>query len=79
MGATGYTLRRSRHSVAVRSRTAGHSFEWIAGQLGNSIFSVARVYGRLTPTLDERLRESDTTSVVTSPNNAEPSRDARGA
>lgn len=63
--ATGYTMRQARHSVAVRARKAGRSFEWIAGQLGNSVFQVATVYGRFTPTLEERLREVDTTERTT--------------
>lgn len=65
VGAPGYTLRQSRHSVAVRARKAGRSFEWIAAQLGNSVYQVATVYGRFTPTLDERVSEGHATVRAT--------------
>jgi len=57
--APAYTLRMARHSVAVRARKAGRSFEWIAAQLGNSVYQVATVYGRFSPTTAERLADID--------------------
>lgn len=41
-----YSLKDARHSVAVRMRFAGYSFEEIAEQLGNSPYQVATVYAR---------------------------------
>lgn len=70
-GVPGYTLRQARHSVAVRARQAGRSFEWIAAQLGNSVYQVATVYGQFQLTTEERLA----TDLATSPSKA-PSRGA---
>lgn len=44
-----YTLKDARHSVAVRMRFAGRTFEEIAEQLGNSPWQVADVYARFKP------------------------------
>jgi integrase len=44
-----YTLKDARHSVAVRMRFQGKTFEEIAGQLGNSAWQVAKVYARFQP------------------------------
>jgi integrase len=44
VGVEGYTLKDSRHSVAVRMAKAGYSVWEIAEQLGNSPELVARVY-----------------------------------
>lgn len=64
-GVPGYTLRQARHSVAVRARQAGRSFEWIAAQLGNSVYQVATVYGRFGLTTDERLATDQATTPQT--------------
>lgn len=44
LGITGYTLKDSRHSIAVRMRHKGYEFEDIAAQLGTSVYQVATVY-----------------------------------
>ncbi len=44
-----YTLRDARHSIAVRWRWAGRSFEQIAQQLGNSVWQCVTVYGAFSP------------------------------
>lgn len=62
---TNYTLRDARHSFAVRARQAGRSFEWIAAQLGNSVYQVATVYARFEPTLEEREAEISTPRYAT--------------
>lgn len=62
---TNYTLRDARHSLAVRARKAGRSFEWIAAQLGNSVYQVATVYAAFTPTLEEREAEVSPTRHAT--------------
>lgn len=49
VGVDDYTLKDARHSVAVRMRFAGKSFEEIAAQLGNSPWQVAEVYARFKP------------------------------
>jgi integrase len=49
VGVEDYTLKDSRHSVAVRMRLAGKSFEQIAAQLGTSVFQAVTVYSRYTP------------------------------
>jgi integrase len=50
----GYTLRDSRHSVAVRMLEAGYNIMEIAEQLGNSPDLVARVYARFIPKMERR-------------------------
>lgn len=44
VGVHDYTLKDSRHSVGVRMRKAGKSFELIAAQLGTSVFQAVTVY-----------------------------------
>lgn len=44
-----YTLKDSRHSVAVRMRLRGESFEAIAEQLGTSVFQAVTVYSKYKP------------------------------
>ena len=44
-----YTLRDARHSIAVRWRWEGRSFEEIAQQLGNSVWQCVQVYGAFSP------------------------------
>lgn len=57
-----YTLKDARHSVAVRMRFAGYTFEQIAEQLGNSAWVVSQTYARFKPTMERRV-----TDGVTSP------------
>jgi integrase len=49
-----YTLKDARHSVAVRMRLDGKSFEEIADQLGTSVFQAVSVYSkyRREPNID---------------------------
>lgn len=49
VGVDDYTLKDSRHSVAVRMRKAGKSFETIAAQLGTSVYQTVTVYSAYTP------------------------------
>lgn len=65
--AEGYTLRMARHSVAVRARKAGRSFEWIAAQLGNTVYQCATVYGAFSHDVAERLEEARATPDATRP------------
>lgn len=51
LGIAGYTLKDSRHSVAVRMRKQGYSFEAISAQLGTSVYQVAKVYARFASTV----------------------------
>lgn len=44
VGVDEYTLKDARHSVGVRMRLAGRSFEEIADQLGTSVFQAVTVY-----------------------------------
>jgi integrase len=44
VGVKDYTLKDSRHSVGVRMRKAGKSFEEIAAQLGTSVYQAVTVY-----------------------------------
>lgn len=44
IGVRDYTLKDSRHSVGVRMRKAGKSFELIAAQLGSSVYQIVSVY-----------------------------------
>ncbi len=48
-GVENYTLKDSRHSVAVRMRKAGRSFEDIAAQLGTSVYQTVTVYSAYQP------------------------------
>lgn len=59
LGVVDYTLKDSRHSVGVRMRLAGSSFEEIAEQLGTSVFQTVTVYSRYKAT-DERVRQVKT-------------------
>lgn len=54
-GVTKYTLKDSRHSVAVRMAKAGYTVQEIAEQLGNSPELVARVYARFIPEMQHRV------------------------
>lgn len=49
VGVKDYTLKDSRHSIGVRMRLAGRSFEEIAAQLGTSAFQAVTVYTRYKP------------------------------
>lgn len=51
-----YTLKDSRHSVAVRMRLAGKTFEAIAEQLGTSVYQVVQVYSKYRPEAAEQAR-----------------------
>lgn len=55
VGVENYTLKDARHSVAVRMRKAGKSFEDIAGQLGTSVFQAVTVYSKYKP--DEQAEQ----------------------
>ena len=65
VGVTGYTLKDSRHSVAVRMMQRGYTVAEIAEQLGNSPELVARVYSAHQPKMAHRV-----TPHVTSANEA---------
>lgn len=52
LGVTDYTLKDARHSVAVRMRKAGKTFEQIAQQLGTSVFQAVTVYSKFQPDAD---------------------------
>jgi integrase len=54
VGVEDYTLKDSRHSVAVRMVQAGYNMMEVAEQLGNSLEMCARVYARFTPKMDHR-------------------------
>lgn len=60
-----YTLKDARHSVAVRMRKAGKSFEEIAAQLGTSVFQTVQVYAAYTPDEAEIERNDDEGNVLT--------------
>jgi integrase len=49
VGVDDYTLKDARHSVGVRMRLAGRSFEEIAEQLGTSVYQAVTVYTRYRP------------------------------
>ncbi len=49
VGVEDYTLKDARHSVAVRMRKRGATFEDIAAQLGTSVFQAVTVYSRYQP------------------------------
>lgn len=55
VGVTGYTLKDSRHSVAVRMAEAGYTVFEIAEQLGTSPELVARVYARFIVKMGRRV------------------------
>ncbi len=57
LGVSDYTLKDARHSVGVRMRLAGKSFEEIAAQLGTSTYQAVTVYSRYQPD-DVRAREA---------------------
>ncbi len=42
-------MKDARHSVAVRLRKAGRTFEEIAAQLGTSVYQVVNVYAKYKP------------------------------
>lgn len=54
LGVAGYTLKDSRHSVGVRMRKAGKTFEEIAGQLGTSVYQAVNVYAAYGETITEQ-------------------------
>lgn len=54
LGIVGYTLKDSRHSVAVRMRKKGYELEDVAAQLGTSLYQVTNVYARFKPDLKHR-------------------------
>jgi integrase len=53
-----YTLKDARHSVGVRMRLSGKSFEEIAAQLGTSVFQAVTVYTQYKPEDAERAQEA---------------------
>jgi integrase len=55
VGVEDYTLKDSRHSVAVRMAEAGYTVFEIAEQLGTSPELVARVYARFIPKMASRV------------------------
>jgi integrase len=56
LGLAGYTLRDARHSVAVRARRRGMTFEWIAAQLGHkNAYLAATCYAAFQPDVGERV------------------------
>jgi integrase len=57
LGVLGYTLKDSRHSIGVRMRKAGKSFEEIAAQLGTSVYQAVTVYSVYT--LDDAVITAD--------------------
>jgi site-specific recombinase XerD len=57
LGITGYTLKDSRHSVAVRMRKRGYELDEVAEQLGTSLYQVSTVYARFKPELAHRDAE----------------------
>ena len=60
VGVTNYTLRDSRHSIAVRMAKAGYSLHKIAEQLGNSVQLVASVYSVHVPEMTPHVTDSIT-------------------
>lgn len=59
VGIEDYRLHDARHSVAVRMRKAGRSFEDIGAQLGHTDgYMAAKVYGVFKPTIEERLKST---------------------
>jgi integrase len=58
----GYTLKDSRHSVAVRMARAGYTSFEIGEQIGTSAYVVAKVYARFLVKMERRV-----TAHVTSP------------
>jgi integrase len=64
-GVAGYTLRDARHSVAIRMRRAGESFEAIARQLGNTVAQVHATYARFQPGDAPEAATTTTTDCTT--------------
>ncbi len=58
VGVTGYNLKDSRHSVAVRMAKAGYTVFEIAEQLGTSPALVASTYARFIPTMADRRAQA---------------------
>jgi site-specific recombinase XerD len=56
-GVADYTLKDARHSVAVRWRLKGMSWEWIADLLGNTVYQVVETYTHMTRSIEDRLAE----------------------
>lgn len=56
VGVEDYTLKDARHSVGVRMRLAGRSFEEIAAQLGTSVYQAVTVYTRYRPEAAEQAK-----------------------
>jgi integrase len=53
-----YTLKDSRHSIGVRMRLAGKTFEEIAAQLGTSVYQTVNVYSRYKAEDAQRAKEA---------------------
>ncbi len=58
LGIEHYTMKDARHSVAVRMRKAGKSFEEIAAQLGTSVYQVVNVYAKYKPDAEKLAAEA---------------------
>lgn len=58
LGIEDYTLKDARHSVGVRMRKAGSTFEQIAAQLGTSVYQAVTVYTRYQPDAVEVAKEA---------------------
>lgn len=56
VGVEDYTLKDARHSVGVRMRLAGKTFEEIAQRLGTSVYQAVTVYTKYTPDAAQRAR-----------------------
>ena len=67
VGALGYQLRDSRHSIAVRWLREGRTVHEVAEQLGTSVWQVTNVYSNQDLTLEERLAGVTATSTATRP------------
>jgi integrase len=78
-GVEDYTLRDSRHSVAVRMRRAGKSFEAIAQQLRTSVAQAVTTYSQFTA--DDMAAElgTSTTQLTTRADARQNTRQARGS
>jgi integrase len=57
LGIEGYTLKDSRHSVAVRMRKQGYELDEVAEQLGTSLYQVSTVYARFKAELAHKDKE----------------------
>lgn len=60
VGVSDYWLKDSRHSVAVRMRLAGRSFEEIAAQLGTSVYQAVTTYTKYRPTTTDSTTRIET-------------------